>query len=224
MKKSNQLSCVNDTKKPEPVLTGKRIIFLGSSVTYGSAANGCSFVEVLEEENGILSWKEAVSGTLLVEEDVPDGRSYIARMKTIDPAWEADAFVCQLSTNDATREKPLGSIALDECPEHFDTKTITGAIESIIAYAKKTWNCPVIFYTGTRYDSRRYQEMVDRLLQLKEKWKIGVIDLWNDPEMNAVSPSDYSRYMSDPIHPTKVGYRDWWKPKFEWYLKDFLQK
>ena len=55
-------------------------------------------------------------------------------------------------------------------------------------------------------------------MKIKEKWGIGVIDLYNDPEMNAVSSSDYSRYMADPIHPNETGYREWWLPKFEEYL------
>lgn len=34
-------------------LGGKRIIFLGSSVTYGACAMGQSFIEALEEKDGI---------------------------------------------------------------------------------------------------------------------------------------------------------------------------
>ena len=43
----------------------------------------------------------------------------------------------------------------------------------------------------------------------------GTPDLWNDIEMNQVSPENYKRYMSDPIHPSRDGYREWWLPKFE---------
>ena len=126
-------------------LGGKRIIFLGSSVTYGACAMGQSFIEALEEKDGIIAIKEAVSGTLLVDEDVADGKSYIARLATIDTNIKADAFVCQLSTNDASHNKPLGIISDSYAKENFDTKTIAGAIEFIIAYAKQTWHCPVIF-------------------------------------------------------------------------------
>lgn len=42
-----------------------------------------------------------------------------------------------------------------------------------------------------------------------------MIDLWNDIEMNQVSPENYKRYMSDSIHPLRDGYREWWLPKFE---------
>ncbi len=60
-------------------------------------------------------------------------------------------------------------------------------MEYITVYAKQTWNCPVIFYTGTKYDSKQYQQMVDVLFELQDKYGIGVIDLWNDEEMNDVS-------------------------------------
>ncbi len=45
----------------------------------------------------------------------------------------------------------------------------------------------MIFYTGTKYDSKQYQQMVDVLFELQDKYGIGVIDLWNDEEMNDVS-------------------------------------
>lgn len=60
--------------------------------------------------------------------------------------------------------------------------------------------------------------MLDALLDIQEKWGIGVIDLWNDPDMNAVSEEDYKLYMYDSIHPTQAGYLLWWTPKIEEYL------
>ena len=86
----------------------------------------------------------------------------------------------------------------------------------------RTWDCPVIFYTGTKYESEEYQKMVEALLKLQEKYEIGVINLWDDAEMNAVSDRDYIRYMYDPVHPTKEGYLDWWTPKMEECLYELL--
>lgn len=168
--------------------------------------------------------KEAVSGTLLVDEKVWGKQSYITRMKTIDTGIQADAFICQLSTNDATMKKTMGAISDSFEMEDFDTHTIAGAIEYVIAYAKETWNCPVIFYTGTQYDSEQYGEMVELLLDIQKKWDIGVIDLWNDEEMNAVNDKDYKLYMVNGIHPSRAGYKEWWLPKFEEYLYDYLLK
>jgi len=214
-------SAANTPVFPNSPLAGKRIIFLGSSVTAGSRSMGEAFPIYLAKRHGVLPVVEAVSGTTLTNNE---DDSYIPRMKTLPISMAADAFVCQLSTNDASQKLPLGQIAEGTVKRSFDTGTITGSIEYIIAYARKTWGCPVIFYTGTRYDSPEYEAMVVRLLELQKKWEIGVIDLWNDANMNAVSEEDYQLYMFDPIHPTRAGYRDWWLPKFEAYLEDILTK
>ena len=217
-----EYSVANTQALADSPLKGKKIIFLGSSVTYGSAAEGESFVDYMEKRDGIIPMKEAVSGTTLVDETVWGKKSYIARMKTIDPDIDADAFICQLSTNDATMKKELGEISDSFEMEDFDTQTVAGAIEYVIAYAKETWDCPVIFYTGTKYDNEHYAQMVDLLLKIREKWDIGVIDLWNDADMNDVSEEDYDLYMVNGIHPSRAGYLEWWTPKFEAYLSEYL--
>lgn len=203
----------------ENLLRGKTIIFLGSSVTYGSAAGGVSFADILEKEDGIISVKEAVSGTTLAD---MKSSSYVSRMKTIEKDIKADAFICQLSTNDAKKDISPGEISESFSLDDFDTKTVAGAIEYIIVYAKNVWNCPVIFYTGTKFDNEIYAQMVDLLLKIQKKHNIGVIDLWNSDEMNAVSAADYKAYMRDGVHPNLDGYEKWWTPQFRKYLNEFF--
>ena len=199
---------------------GKTVIFLGSSVTYGYGSLGTSFVEYLKEADGIIPVKEAVSGTTLA--DIRES-SYVARMKTIDKNIKADAFVCQLSTNDATKNIPLGELTDSLEPDSFDTSTVIGAIEYIITYAESTWSCPVIFYTNTRYESDAYKKMVDALLQIAEKHGITVIDLWNNEELNCISEEKRKLYMTDAIHPTKAGYHEWWLPEFQNILYNVIK-
>ena len=133
-----------------------------------------------------------------------------------------DAFICQLSTNDATKKMPMGAISEGTELSDFDTSTIAGAMEYIICYAREAWDCPIIFYTGTKYDSAQYAEMVELLYALQEKWDVGIIDLWNNEAMNAVSKEDYNFYMADPIHPTQAGYLFWWTPVMEQYLYEVI--
>ncbi|EEP27348.1 hypothetical protein GCWU000342_02042 [Shuttleworthella satelles DSM 14600] len=38
-----------------------------------------------------------------------------------------------------------------------------------IAYCNEVWNCPVLFYTGTKYDNKNYESMVSALLSLQKK-------------------------------------------------------
>lgn len=201
-------------------LSDKTLIFLGSSVTYGYGSKGVSFADFLEKSDGISAIKEAVSGTTLV--DVKDN-SYVSRMKTIDKNIKADGFVCQLSTNDATKEMPLGEISESYKIDDFDTQTIAGAIEHIIAYVKSVWNCPVVFYTQTKYDSDHYAKMVELLLEIQKKWEITIIDFWNDAEINDITDEQRKIYLIDHIHPTKAGYKEWWLPKFQEVLYEVIR-
>lgn len=215
----------NDTQyaldNTEPVredyLHGKKIIFLGSSVTYGAASLGVSFADYIGKRNDCTIIKEAVSGTTLVEQ----GNSYIKRLRTIEEA-EADLFICQLSTNDATLKKPLGKIASGYDLEEFDTGTVAGAIEYIIAYAREQWGCPVVFYTNCYYDSETYGKMVALLQFIKEKWDITVIDMYSDEDFNDITDEERALYMKDKIHPTQAGYREWWTPYMESRLYEMV--
>ena len=192
-------------------LRGKAIAFLGSSVTVGALSLGQACADFLARRCGVLALKEAVSGTTLCE-DAHDGSSYLERMRTIPATTHLDAFVCQLSTNDAWKGKPMGAVA---AAGPYDTDTVAGAIQEVVAYARATWHCPVVFYTGTYFESAEYAQMVALLAQVSQLMDVPVIDLYHDEEMRAVSPDDYALYMHDPVHPTKAGYGLWWTPKFE---------
>ncbi|MBQ4603792.1 MAG: SGNH/GDSL hydrolase family protein [Clostridia bacterium] len=204
----------------DSLINGKTVIFLGSSVTFGYGSLGVSFTDFLEKTDGITAVKEAVSGTTLVD---IKSNSYVSRMKKIDKNIKADAFVCQLSTNDATKEMLLGEISDSFSMNDFDTQTVAGAIEYIIAYAKETWNCPVVFYTQAKYESDHYGKMVDLLLGIQKKWNITVIDLWNNGEINSITDEERKIYLVDHIHPTKAGYKEWWLPEFQKCLYEILK-
>ena len=201
-------------------LAGGRICILGSSVTMGSASGGQAVGEYLAARFGTELYKEAQNGATLADRD---GSSYVPGLKSIPTDEKFDLFICQLSTNDATLSFPLGGISVGMQLGDFDTSTVIGAIEYIIAYAKETWNCPVVFYTGSYYQSSEYTAMVNLLKKLAEKWDIGVLDLWTGKEFNSISEDQRSLYMSDPIHPTKAGYSLWWGPELERQLLDFLK-
>ncbi len=184
-------------------LNVKNLIFLGSSVTEGFMSCHKSFVDMIAAHTGAHCVKEAVSGTTLV--DKGKGKSYVERLNKLDPKLPCDVFVCQLSTNDATFKSPIGSIS--ETGE-FDTKTVSGAIEYIISYVKKTWGCPILFYTNPQYPSAAYYAMYEQLLKIARKWNVSVIDLWSNSEVNTKEHKKRA-YMNDHIHPTKKGYQLW---------------
>ena len=176
--------------------------------------------EYLSARFGMDLVKEAVSGTTLVNQN---DTSYVSRIANFDPNAQCDLFLCQLSTNDATAGLPLGSVSDSTNLEDFDTSTIMGAIEYIITYAQSTWNCPVVFYTGSYYDSPEYAAMVDAVKGLSEKYdNFYVIDLFTPQEFNNITDEQRKLYMKDNIHPTRAGYMLWWGPEMERQLLGFL--
>lgn len=195
-------------------LAGKALCALGASVTRGACSEGFAVGEYLAARLGCTLTKEAVSGTTIagLKEN-----SFITRMLARLPRdAHFDLFLCQLTTNDARLGFPLGEIT-EGFDGPFNRCTVTGGIEFIVSYVRRTWGCPIVFYTGSRYDNENYGKMVARLGELAEKWDFPVLDLWNGDDFNALPDRNGLRnvYMSDPVHPTRAGYRDWWGPEME---------
>jgi hypothetical protein len=65
--------------------------------------------------------------------------------------------------------------------------------------------------------------MVQLLLEIQKKWDIGVIDMFNNPEMTAVYGTEqYNTYMYDEVHPFRVGYVEWWTPVIDAALTEYM--
>lgn len=177
-------------------LFGKNIVWLGSSVTYGHANGGISMVEYLAEQTGAICAKYALSGTTLAD---VDDNSYVARLDRIPSDQKCDLFICQLSTNDASKGIPLGSFS-----DVDDEKTVVGAICRVIRTVRERFDCPIAFYTNPPYGSPVYGEMVDIMRSIAAREGVLLLDLWDNPPFAA---SEASIYMADPIHPNEQGYR-----------------
>lgn len=196
----------------------KKILFLGSSVTFGFGALGESFVDYLWRKDGIDAIKDAENGTILVDQDISyHGDSYVARFKEELTEDKPDMLVLQLSTNDANTNQKLGEISSDD---NFDTQTIIGAIEYIINEAQKKWNCPILIYTNPYFKNVLYGQMVYGTLELAKKYDVQVLDLYHNPDFKKQD----SLYMADEIHPTRAGYLEKWLPLFEEQIRNLLLK
>ena len=225
---NDRYSVANTETIPNSPLAGKTYFFLGSSVTYGASSGQQSMADFIAKRNDCTTIKQAVSGTTLADNGAANSRSYVARLtgytQDSTKVTTLDAFICQLSTNDAAKPQNFGAVTANNIKDisQFDQTTTFGAIEYIIALVKQVWDCPIVFYTNSYYDNENYAQMVEALHVIEAKWGITVIDLYNDTEFNAISADDLELYMADEIHPTKAGYRDWWTPKFEEALKSLL--
>lgn len=208
----------NAPRFPDSPLKGKRILFLGSSVTLGLQSHEEAVGDFLEKEDGIILYKEAISGTTLRQEHSSD-LSYLSRFQRFirEHAEEKlDAIIVQLSTNDGWDPSKLGTPLANENPE-----TSYGAIEAIATLEERSYGCPLFFYTGAHYEDmngKTYAQMVEGLRRIAQKRGFGVIDLFSNPEFNVLGQAHYSYWMHDGVHPYRAGYRAWWTPYFRVYL------
>lgn len=202
-------------------LAGKKIFYLGSSITYGSASGGVAFGDIINKITGNPYVKEAVSGTTLVDNG---SSSYVQRLKNgaLNFAEKPDCLVVQLSTNDFSQNKPLGVVQSGTSSSDFDTSTISGAIQYIIAYAKE--QCPtvkVLFYVGSVKNSWGYRTEYENYVNgdfrtICEKWDIQPLDIFHSKYKS------YACFWSDDIHPTAEGYCAGWTPLFVKYFEEQL--
>ncbi|WEV39534.1 SGNH/GDSL hydrolase family protein [Lactobacillus sp. ESL0681] len=205
------------------ILNGKRVGFLGSSVTVGWQDHNHSFVDNLREQDGLVAFKEAVTGTTLAGQGSNTYVHRLLKMKDGNTAAGAskgknaladeplDAFVLQVSTNDANSGYKLGSVSDSKELQDFDINTVAGAMEYIIKYAEDTWHCPIILYTGYYENNAKYQQMVDLTYQLQKKWHFTLLDIYHNQEVHDLFSSDKTKYVSanDFIHPRHAGYQVW---------------
>ena len=208
-------------EQPQNLLYNKKILLIGSSVTLGMASHFASIAAYLRKRDHCTVTMDAVLASTLASRS---RISYAERLKKHTGDTDTvDFFLCQLSTNDAVFGADLGKISASYDPDKFNIETTAGGIEYIIHYVRSTWNCPIIFFTGTKFDNPRYQKMVNMLLDIADKWEIDVIDLWHN-EMNDIPQDLYRLYMHDGVHPTKAGYLLWWVPEIEKQLQTILKK
>ena len=234
-------------EKEDSPLQGKTIYWLGSSVTDGQNAEHLATPEYLAARTGSASVKEAVSGTTLLDIGRDDGGSYTYRLinsEKFDKNAAIDAFICQISTNDAKSENLSHWGAITDADvtdmDAFDLSTSIGGVEFIIAYVTETWHCPVYFYSGAFFGDEGlrsnadpsgsdYGKFVNEVIEVAEKWNamegytVEVIDLYHDETFNALASDAYYEWcMADAIHPKLAGFLQWWTPYFEEFLSERL--
>ena len=206
------------TKLNAHPLANTKIFYLGSSITRGEASGGVAFGEIINKISGNPFVKEAVSGTTLVDNE---SESYVQRFNKLDFSQKPDFLVVQLSTNDFSKGKPMGSVSTTQT-SGFDTSTVSGAIEHIIAQAKQ--KCPtvkVVFYTGAVRKGWQYEGAYENYIngdfaKICSKWNVKPLDIFH---------SDYNRYsfyMQDDIHPKIECYSAVWAPLFVQYFIENL--
>lgn len=202
-------------------LRGKKIVFLGDSITQGAGATNEEnvYLEVCAKKLGAKAVNFGVGGTRIAPQITPSAEAFcdeyfLLRAKKMDK--DADLVVVFGGTNDFGHgDAPFGRIG------DKDPATFCGAYDALIEYLMATYGKEklIIVYplrrrneTATNGDgskaegSKPLAEYHDAEKVVAEKCGLKSVDFWNDGDLNPNKP-DGNENFADGLHPNDIGHR-----------------
>lgn len=202
-------------------LRGKKIVFLGDSITQGAGATKKEnvYLEVCAKKLGAKAVNFGVGGTRIAPQITPSEEAFcdeyfLLRAKKMDK--DADLVVVFGGTNDFGHgDAPFGRIG------DKDPATFCGAYDALIDYLMVTYGKEklIIVYplrrrneTATNGDgskaegSKPLAEYYNAEKAIAEKCGLKSVDFWNDGDLNPNTP-DGNENFADGLHPNDIGHR-----------------
>jgi hypothetical protein len=112
----------------------------------------------------------------------------------------------------------IGEVDLDTYSVNFDTSTIAGAFEHLVANAQKFIpNVKLIFVNLYKINPAaaeiaysKQREVWNLLREACEKYGICYVDLYNEGNFTPAIQEQWDAFMFDWIHINEAGYRRFW--------------
>lgn len=176
----SNVSRAEETDETNMSLFGKKILFVGDSITYASDNKG--WAGRIQEQFGAVTTKAGVSGAS-ISTVRPDNR-VISQLET-NKNNQYDYVILHGGVNDAWDRAPVGTISNSFNIEDFDTSTFAGGLEELICYAFENFETAkigyIINYSRPNASSSVLRNMSAYFLEAKkicEKWGISYLDLY----------------------------------------------
>lgn len=203
-------------------LKGKKIIFLGDSITEGCGTSSQERVYhgILKERYGLREIKNYGEGGTRVARQTEitslvRDRDFILRARDMDK--DADAVVVFGGTNDfGNGQAALGSI------DNYDMRTFYGALHTLCSLLKENYaGKPIVFITPLHRGNEEtcigtwkpdgvvqhpLKDYVNAVKQVCPLYSISVLDLFDCEELTPKGAEWYMEYMPDYVHPSDSGH------------------
>ena len=193
-------------------LKGKKINFLGDSITEGVGASEYAhcYVEQFAAATGAVCRNYGISGTRIAKRRVPYeipefDRYYASRVPEMDP--DADVVVVFGGTNDYGHgDAPLGEM------NDRTVWTYYGALHVLFtALIEKYPTAEIVILTPLhREDEEKrtpiLKPFVDATRQVAEYYSLPVLDLWANYGIQPRIPVMKNMYVPDGLHPNDAGH------------------
>ena len=194
-------------------LEGKKINFLGDSITEGVGATDpeAMYVNIVKHDAELSEARNyGISGTRIARQSNDEGSAYCDRYKKMDD--DADVVVVFGGTNDYGHgEAPIG-LSTDRTGD-----TYYGACHELIrGLIEKYPSATIVVMTPIHRENEDAPSMgngkpmqlyVDILREVCEKYSVPVLDLWASSGIVPDVPSNKEKLCPDGLHPCNEGNR-----------------
>lgn len=202
-------------------LKGKKINFLGDSITYGAKTSGEEkrFSNLIAQRYGAICNNYGIGGTRIARQKTPSAKSYAdrdfcSRVDEMDD--DADIIIVFGGTNDfGNGDAPLGEMS-DRTPYTF-----YGALHTL--YTKLTEKYPgkqIVILTplhrwnennkrgegGKTEDVGTLKDYVEAIRDVAEYYSFPVLDLYAVSGIQPAVRIMRERFMPDDLHPNDAGH------------------
>ncbi len=197
-------------------LKGKKINFLGDSITEGAGTTGQDkcFHQLMKEKHGLSEARNyGVSGTRLAKQVKPSENTRFDlhfSMRAVDMDKNADAIVVFGGTNDFGHgDAPIGEMS-DRTPDTF-----YGALHYLYTYLMTEYPDANIFIctpihrlTENNPDMKGkiLSDYVEMIKEVARYYSLPVIDLFANYGVKPSISVQREKYMPDGLHPSDAGH------------------
>ena len=203
-------------------LEGKIISGSGDSIMYGAGYVG-GFIKIIAEQNNMIyenlgkSGSTIASGTIVAS--TGENRGWICR-RISEIRSDADYIILEGGVNDGGVGVPIGEVT-NGYTATLDDTTFCGALESMFKQAIDRFPGKKIGFIITHRMSESFVTFYPKIIEICEKWGIPYCDLFTKcPPLNYIPylKTNYTKN-GDGWHPNELGYKEYYVPKIESWLK-----
>lgn len=203
----------------ETVLTGKKILFTGGSITeaYCERENkrrdiSYGWASRIGEYNQ-MTWITTARGGASISNCRGDN-TILNQLKS-KQNYSYDIILLQGGTNDAWDSVPVGTLTSGfASADSYDLSTFAGGLEATISFAKEHFPDAWIAYNitfrlplATQGRMSDMSEYVSLIQEACDKWGVPYLDMYHDDDLNdLLEVGTSTRYLSDHIHPNSPAY------------------
>ena len=202
-------------------LKGKKMLFMGDSISYGSGdgvspfRTGRAWAGRIADRTGAIVTNASVSGAKASYINGDDKAKWLYTQFDQNKKEQYDVIVMHGGVNDARHNRTIGKILdTDNATELNQAKnTYIGGLQLLFYNVKKEQPNAKLFFIANHHldghntgNAKNMAPYFDMAKQLCEKYGIIFIDLYNNKELNDKLETTTTKYLPDTLHLNAAGY------------------